>query len=126
MTDLAAKPGINEAAKSNSRALKSKQHLRSTSDFSWNLSANRQEIARTQTRANLVMLFVLELVSICIKLSFTGSALTAFVASNNFLIESRKNLPTTSLSDMEAISLIAGYRFNQEGENMQVTYFEVT
>jgi len=72
------------------------------------------------------MLFVLELVSICIKLSFTGSALTAFVASNNFLIESRKNLPTTSLSDMEAISLIAGYRFNQEGENMQVTYFEVT
>jgi len=48
------------------------------------------------------------------------------VASNNFLIESRKNLPTTSLSDMEAISLIAGYRFNQEGENMQVTYFEVT
>jgi len=126
LTDLAAKPGINEATKSNSRALKSKQHLRSTSDFSWNLSANRQEIARTQTRANLVMLFVLELVSICIKLSSTGSALTAFVASNNFLIESRKNLPTTSLSDMEAISLIAGYRFNQEGENMQVTYFEVT
>uniref|UniRef100_A0A0A9D369 Uncharacterized protein n=1 Tax=Arundo donax TaxID=35708 RepID=A0A0A9D369_ARUDO len=54
------------------------------------------------------MLFVLEFASICIELSSTGSALTAFVASNNFLIESRKNLPTTSLSDMEAISLIAG------------------
>jgi hypothetical protein len=62
------------------------------------------------------MLFLLESASISIELSSTGSALTAFVASNNSLIASRKNFPTTFLSDMEAISLIAGYRFNQEGE----------
>jgi hypothetical protein len=62
------------------------------------------------------MLFLLESASISIELSSTGSVLTAFVASNNSLIASRKNFPTTFLSDMEAISLIAGYRFNQEGK----------
>jgi hypothetical protein len=57
------------------------------------------------------MLFVLASASISIE--FNGSALTAFVACNNLVIESTKNLPTTSLSDIEAISLIAGW-FNQE------------
>lgn len=67
------------------------------------------------------MLFVLELASICIELSFFCSALTAFVASNNFLIASRKNLPTVSFSDMEAISLIAGCSIKKE----QVTFMLV-
>jgi hypothetical protein len=58
------------------------------------------------------MLF--ELASASISIESTGSALSAFVACNNFAMDSTKNLPTTSLSDMEAISLIAGYIFDQE------------
>jgi hypothetical protein len=57
------------------------------------------------------MLFVLASASISIE--SIGPALTAFVACNNLVIESTKNLPTTSLSDIEAISLIAGW-FDQE------------
>jgi hypothetical protein len=60
---------------------------------------------------NLVKLFVLASASISIE--STSSALTAFVACNNLVIESTMNLPTTSLFDIEAISRIAGW-FDQE------------
>jgi hypothetical protein len=53
------------------------------------------------------------LASALISIESTGSALSAFVACNNLVIESTKNLPTTSLFNIEAISLIVGW-FDQE------------
>jgi hypothetical protein len=49
------------------------------------------------------------LASALISIESTGSALTSFVACNNLVIESTKNLLITSLFDIEAILLIAGW-----------------